>query len=97
MADSHRSLRDDFQVSCPELDFLVDLAQSIPGVHGARMTGAGFGGCTINLVHSDFVNVFRAQISSDYERTFHVKPDIYVCNAAGGAESVEPAAIGAPK
>jgi galactokinase len=85
MAESHRSLRDDFEVSCPELDLLVQLAVSAPGVHGARMTGAGFGGCTINLVHNDFVAPFRATISSEYERRTGLKPDIYVCNAADGA------------
>jgi galactokinase len=85
MSESHRSLRDDFQVSCPELDLLVELADSSPGVHGARMTGAGFGGCTINLVHSDFVNPFRVRISAEYERRTKLKPEIYVCDAAAGA------------
>jgi galactokinase len=89
MAESHRSLRDDFEVSCPELDLLVQLAESAPGVHGARMTGAGFGGCTINLVHSDFVVPFRASISAEYERRTGLKPDIYVCNAAEGAGPAE--------
>ncbi len=84
MAESHRSLRDDFEVSCPELDLLVQLAVNAPGVHGARMTGAGFGGCTINLVHSDFVAPFRAAISAEYERRTELKPEIYVCDAADG-------------
>lgn len=89
MAESHRSLRDDFEVSCKELDLLVQLAEGAPGVHGARMTGAGFGGCTINLVHSDFVAPFRAMISAEYERRTGLKPDIYVCDAADGAGPVE--------
>jgi galactokinase len=89
MAESHRSLRDDFEVSCKELDLLVQLAEGAPGVHGARMTGAGFGGCTINLVHSDFVAPFRAMISTEYERRTQLKPDIYVCDAADGAGPVE--------
>ena len=89
MAESHRSLRDDFEVSCKELDLLVQLAESAPGVHGARMTGAGFGGCTINLVHKDFVAPFRAMISTEYERRTGLKPDIYVCDAADGAGPVE--------
>ena len=89
MAESHRSLRDDFEVSCKELDLLVQLAEGSPGVHGARMTGAGFGGCTINLVHSDFVAPFRAMISGEYERRTGLKPDIYVCDAADGAGPVE--------
>jgi galactokinase len=89
MAESHRSLRDDFEVSCKELDLLVQLAEGAPGVHGARMTGAGFGGCTINLVHSDFVAPFRAMISKEYERRTGLKPDIYVCDAADGVGPVE--------
>jgi galactokinase len=94
MAESHRSLRDDFQVSCPELDLLVELADNSAGVHGARMTGAGFGGCTINLVHSDFVNPFRARISAEYERRTKLKPDIYVCDAASGAGPADPDSSG---
>jgi galactokinase len=89
MAESHRSLRDDFEVSCKELDLLVQLAETAPGVHGARMTGAGFGGCTINLVRSDFVAPFRAMISKEYEQRTGLKPDIYVCDAADGAGPVE--------
>jgi galactokinase len=96
MSESHRSLRDDFQVSCPELDLLVELADSSPGVHGARMTGAGFGGCTINLVHSDFVNPFRARISAEYERRTKLKPEIYVCDAAAGAGPADLDSSGSP-
>lgn len=84
MAESHRSLRDDFEVSCPELDILVQLAQNAPGVYGSRMTGAGFGGCTINLVHSDFVAPFRATISAEYEGRTGLKPEILACDAAAG-------------
>lgn len=97
MAESHRSLRDDFEVSCPELDLLVDLAEHSPGVHGARMTGAGFGGCTINLVHSDFVNSFRARISAEYERRTKLKPEIYICEAAAGAGPAGPESSAAQK
>jgi galactokinase len=88
MAESHRSLREDFEVSCPELDLLVQLADKAPGVHGARMTGAGFGGCTINLVHSDFVVPFRSSILAGYESATGLKPDIYVCDSADGAGPV---------
>jgi galactokinase len=89
MAESHRSLRDDYEVSCAELDLLFELANQMNDVHGARMTGAGFGGCTINLVNSDAVGEFRSQISGEYERRIGLKPDIYVCNAADGVKQAE--------
>lgn len=89
MAESHRSLRDDYEVSCSELDLLVDLANQVRGTRGARMTGAGFGGCTINLVDSDAVSEFRRQISSEYERRTGMKPDIYACKAADGVRKEE--------
>ncbi|MEX2245954.1 MAG: galactokinase [Dehalococcoidia bacterium] len=70
MAASHRSLRDDFEVSCPELDLLVDLAQAQPYVAGARLTGAGFGGCTISLVREDACDAFERDVVEAYrERT----------------------------
>jgi galactokinase len=84
MAESHRSLRDDYEVSCAELDLLVDLASQAPGVHGARMTGAGFGGSTINLVDSNAVEDFRSGVSAGYERRTGLHPDMYVCRAADG-------------
>lgn len=86
MAESHRSLRDDFEVSCLELDVLVELAERARGVHGARMTGAGFGGCTINLVQSDCVGDFRERVLPEYERQTGRKAEMYVCSAADGAE-----------
>jgi len=89
MAESHRSLRDDYEVSCLELDSLVDIANQAPGVHGARMTGAGFGGCTINLVDSGAVAEFQRHVSTEYERRIGIKPDIYVCNAADGVRQAE--------
>jgi galactokinase len=89
MAESHCSLRDDYEVSCPELDLLVDLASQAEGVHGARMTGAGFGGCTINLVNSEAVAEFQRRISPEYERRVGLKPDIYVSDAADGVRQAE--------
>ena len=89
MAESHRSLRDDYEVSCAELDLLVELASQAKGVHGARMTGAGFGGCTINLVNSEAVAEFQRRISTEYERRIGLKPDIYVCDAADGVRPAE--------
>jgi galactokinase len=87
MAESHRSLREDYEVSCRELDLLVELAGQSEGVYGARMTGAGFGGCTINLVHSGSVEAFAKRIWAEYERRTGLKPDIYVCDAADGVGS----------
>ena len=89
MAESHRSLRDDYEVSCAELDLLVELASEAEGVHGARMTGAGFGGCAINLVNSEAVAEFQRRISTGYERRMAFKPDIYVCDAADGVRQAE--------
>lgn len=89
MAESHRSLRDDYEVSRVELDLLVELADQTEGVRGARMTGAGFGGCTINLVNSEAVAEFQRRISSEYERDTGLKPNIYVCDAADGVKQAE--------
>lgn len=89
MAESHRSLRDDYEVSCAELDLLVELANGVNGVHGARMTGAGFGGCTINLVDSDAVRDFQNRVRAEYRQRTGLDPDVYVCNAADGVKLVE--------
>jgi galactokinase len=85
MNDSHRSLRDDYEVSCRELDLLVELALSLDGVYGARMTGAGFGGCTVNLVDSDAVIDFEQRIKEAYEKATGIVPEVYVCSPAPGA------------
>ena len=82
---SHASLRDDYEVSCRELDLLVDLASSRPGVFGARMTGGGFGGCTVNLVHSAYADAFGSEIAHAYAQTIGVSPEIYLCEPAQGA------------
>jgi galactokinase len=88
MAESHRSLRDDYEVSCAELDIMVDLASRIEGVYGARMTGGGFGGCTINLVRADAVAEFKREVARGYEEATGIHPEIYTCTAAEGAEQV---------
>jgi galactokinase len=85
MAESHHSLREDYQVSCAELDTMVEIAKHQQGVYGARMTGGGFGGCTINLVRADDVPVFREQVAKAYQAGTGRKPDIYVCKASDGA------------
>ena len=85
MAESHRSLRDDYQVSCEELDVMVELASRVEGVYGSRMTGGGFGGCTINLVRADRVAQFRESITRGYQQATGILPQIIVCSAADGA------------
>jgi galactokinase len=87
--ESHRSLQHHYEVSCPELDFLVDSAAARPElVYGARMTGGGFGGCTVNLVRAGATEEFHQWIASEYERAFHTVPQVYVCRASAGAGEV---------
>ena len=88
MYASHGSLRDDYEVSCRELDIMVELASKISGVFGARMTGGGFGGCTVNLVREDAVEGFREEIRRGYKAATGTDPDIYICTAAEGAGEV---------
>ena len=89
MGESHRSMRDDFEISCAELDLLVDLAGKQKRIYGARMTGGGFGGCTINLVEAEEVEAFRGAISRGYQEATGRPAKIYVSEAAAGAGEVE--------
>jgi galactokinase len=91
MRQSHRSLRDLYQVSCRELDIMVELAEGLPGYYGGRMTGGGFGGSTINLVAATDAEAFADQISTRYQQVTGIKPAVYICSAADGAR-VEPIA-----
>lgn len=84
MKGSHRSLRDDYQVSSPELDLLVEAAWEVEGVFGSRLTGAGFGGCTVSLVAKDAVADFKAHVSERYHAAFGILPDIAACGAEDG-------------
>ena len=77
MTASHNSLRDDFEVSCDELDCLVDIANCTEGVLGSRMTGAGFGGCTVTLTHKDALETLKAGLLS-YTRRFGLNPEMFV-------------------
>jgi galactokinase len=88
MAESHRSLRDDYEVSCHELDVMVEIAICQAGVYGARMTGGGFGGCTINLVATEHAEAFRKHVATEYEAATGLKPDVYITSAADGVASV---------
>ena len=84
MAESHESMRDDYEVSCAELDFLVDTAAGLDGMVGSRMTGGGFGGCTVNLVRDGTADRFRDAIRSAYESRYGLVPEIYTCQTADG-------------
>jgi len=88
MNESHQSLRDDFEVSCSELDLMVELARQYAGVFGARMTGGGFGGCTVNLVSNDSVRDFQELLTAEYEKNTGLKPQVFVCSASQGAARV---------
>jgi galactokinase len=88
MAEAHASYRDDFAASCPEADLLVELAAAQPGVIGARLTGGGFGGCTVNLVEAAHAEAFREGIHAAYLERAGIDADIYLCQAAGGASEL---------
>ncbi len=89
MAESHISLKNDYEVSCPELDLMVELAEQVGGVHGARVTGGGFGGSTINLVDKQSVEAFRRSVANAYEKATGLSPQILVSAAAEGAGEVK--------
>jgi len=90
MFESHRSLRDDYEVSCPELDFLVERAAEVAGVYGARMTGGGFGGSTVNLVDKGALEDLRAASFEGYGARFGFEPDFYVLQASDGTSEITP-------
>jgi len=78
MYESHRSLRNDYEVSCEELDVLVETARGLPGTIGARMTGAGFGGCTVNIVEREKTEDFIAEIQKRYLNETGLSPEVYL-------------------
>jgi len=89
MNDSHASLRDLYEVSCEELDIMVEEAQRIPGTLGSRMTGAGFGGCTVSLVHEDDVDRFISEVGEAYTRRSGLVGEFYVCGIGNGVEELK--------
>jgi galactokinase len=89
MKDSHRSLRDDYEVSCKELDLMVSLANQLDGVIGSRMMGGGFGGCTVNLVDVAAAAEFRHKISESYFSATGLRPEVYICLPSDGAGIVK--------
>jgi galactokinase len=89
MAEAHWSYSRDFEGSCVEADAMVELAQDLPGLIGARLTGGGFGGCTVNLVEQDRAKSFAEALGSRYAAQFGIVPEIHICHASGGAHRME--------
>lgn len=88
MNASHDSLRDLYEVTGPELDAMVEAARSVPGVLGSRMTGAGFGGCTVSLVHEDAIRTFEREVGRRYVEATGIQPEFYVCSIGNGVERI---------
>ena len=87
MFSSHKSLRDLYEVSIPELDCLVEIAHGLPGIYGARLTGAGFGGCTVNLVEAKDAQAFMQGLQENYCTKTGKEAKVYLCRASAGAEA----------
>lgn len=85
MNECHESLRDLYEVSCPELDVMVNIARSLDGCYGARLTGAGFGGCTVNLVAQTEADKFASELAARYTQETNKIPNVYICRADDGA------------
>lgn len=85
MNESHISLRDDYETSCPEVDTLVDLSWEIPGVIGSRITGGGFGGCTVSIVKNDAVDTFKEKVLPAYKEKTGIDAEVYVVEIGDGA------------
>jgi galactokinase len=90
MIASHASLRDDYEVSCPELDWLVERACTAPGVFGARMTGGGFGGCIVSLVRTGAATDVARAVSADYRARWNIEPAAFSVRAVAGAGMLDP-------
>ncbi len=88
MHEAHVSYSQDFEASCVEADTMVDLAQNLPGLLGARLTGGGFGGCTINLVEKDKASAFAASLGRLYQQATGITPEIHICHASDGAHAI---------
>jgi galactokinase len=88
MRASHCSLRDLYEVSCRELDLMVEAAEGLPGFCGGRMTGGGFGGCTVNLVRQENAAEFATQVAERYRRATGITPQVYSCSAENGVQAL---------
>jgi galactokinase len=89
MAEAHWSYSRDFEASCAEADSMVELAQDLPGLIGARLTGGGFGGCTVNLVERNRAQEFAEALGKRYAERVGIEPQIHICQAAGGAHRLD--------
>ena len=89
MNESHYSLRDDYDVTGKELDTLAELAWQIDGVIGSRMTGAGFGGCTVSLVKNEAIEAFKEKVGKAYTEKIGYAPSFYVANIADGTHRIK--------
>ncbi|MGA2849573.1 MAG: galactokinase [Terracidiphilus sp.] len=89
MAEAHLSYSQDFEASCVEADTMVSLAQNLPGLIGARLTGGGFGGCTINLVEQSQAAAFAASLAGLYAAQTGIVPQVHICHASGGAHRLQ--------
>lgn len=85
MKEAHISFRDDFAASCEEVDKLVELADALPGCYGARITGGGFGGCTVNLVRAEDAEAFGSSLREAYSEATGIVADWFVCEPSDGA------------
>jgi galactokinase len=86
LLEGHASYRDDFAASCEEVDFLIETAATLPGCFGTRLTGGGFGGCTVNLVEREKVQSFVNALREAYLKKFEIEADVFVCDAVDGAD-----------
>ena len=89
MNESHISLRDDYEVSCPEVDLLTEIAWACPGVLGSRITGGGFGGCTVSIVRDEYAGRFADSVRTEYARSTGLEAQIYTVSAGDGARELE--------
>jgi galactokinase len=97
MLAGHASERDDFECSCDEVDFLVETATTLPGCFGARLTGGGFGGCTVNLVERAQVDTFSTALKAAYKEQFDIAAEVYICDAVDGAMLRNASALKGPR
>ena len=89
MHEAHISYSQDFEASCPEADTMVELVQDLPGLIGARLTGGGFGGCTINLVEKEHASQFATVLAERYQKATGIRPEIHICHASDGAHPIK--------
>ncbi|MHB9038207.1 MAG: galactokinase [Armatimonadota bacterium] len=88
MNASHDSARDDYEVSCPELEAMIDVGRSAPGALSCRLAGAGFGGCAVSMVRDEFVDDFLGYVKAEYAKKTGLDPQLYVCTAEDGARTL---------